>query len=162
EPTDKGVTEKSDEDGVAALQLDPGPPVNVVIPPQPFRPPPRAKPVTRAGLEELMSDEGEVSLGDRLAFDRLEQRLAGCPRYVGGDRSVFVGGRVATSGKVASIAAPKTKLGQCVAGIVQQVATPAGKDRLLSATYQFDDSDLPSVTAEPQGVPMVPGALPGA
>lgn len=159
EPTDKGVTETADEDGVAALQLDPGPPVNVVIPPQPFRPPPRAKPVTRTGLDELMSEEGEVSLGDRLAFDRLERALEGCTRYVGNDSQVTVGVRVATSGKVAAIAAPSTKLGQCVAKIVQGVATPAGKDRLLSASWSFDDSDLPSVTAAPDGVPYVPSSL---
>ena len=41
EPTDKGVNAPADEDGVASLQIDPGPPVNVVIPAQPFRPPPR-------------------------------------------------------------------------------------------------------------------------
>ncbi len=162
EPTDKGVTEAADEDGVAALQLDPGPPVNVVIPPQPFRPPPRAKPVTRTGLEDLISDEGEPTLGDRLAFDRIEARVADCTRYVGNESQVTLGVRVATSGKVAGIAAPSTKLGDCVAKVVQQVAAPAGKDRLLSATYSFDDSDLPRVTAQPDGVPDVPPELPGA
>lgn len=159
EPTDKGVTEAADEDGVAALQLDPGPAVNVVIPPQPFRPPPRAKPVTRAGLDELMSDEGEVSLGDRLAFDRLERPLEGCTRYVGAEAQVSIGVRVATSGKVAAIAAPASKLGQCVAKVAQTVGTPPGKDRLLSATYSFDDSDLPSVSAEAEGVPSAPNPL---
>ena len=41
EPRDKGLTAVTDEDGVASLQIDPGPAVNVVIPPMPFRPPPR-------------------------------------------------------------------------------------------------------------------------
>jgi len=162
EPTDKGVTEAADEDGVASLQLDPGPAVNVVIPPQPFRPPPRAKPVTRTGLDDLISEEGEPTLGDRLAFDRIEARVADCTRYVGGDSQVTLGVRLATSGKVAGIAAPSTKLGECVARVVQTLAAPAGKDRLLSATYSFDDSDLPRVTAEPDGVPDVPGELASA
>ncbi len=83
EPKDKGVTAPADEDGVAALQLDPGPAVNVVVPALPFRPPPRAHPVTRSSLNVLMNDEGEPSLGDRLAFDRLEPKLAECARYVG-------------------------------------------------------------------------------
>ncbi|MBL8953897.1 MAG: hypothetical protein JNK82_24180 [Myxococcaceae bacterium] len=159
EPSDKGVTEPSDEDGVAALQLDPGPPVNVVIPAQPFRPPPRAKPVTRTGLEDLISDEGEPTLGDRLAFDRLEARVAECTRYVGNDSQVTLGVRIATSGKVAGIAAPSTKLGACVSKVVQSVATPAGKDRLLTASYTFDDSDLPALSAQPEGVPDVPESL---
>lgn len=162
EPTDKGTTQISDEDGVAALQIDPGPPVNVIIPPQPFRPPPRTRPVTRTSLDELMNEEGEPSLGDRLAFDRLEAALAGCTRYVGGDSTVNAGVRVGTNGRVAAVAAPQTRLGQCVGKTLQGLAAPPGKDRLLSATFAFDDSDLPRVSAEPQGVPQVPGELPGA
>ncbi|MCA2976769.1 MAG: hypothetical protein INH37_00650, partial [Myxococcaceae bacterium] len=40
EPTDEGLMATTDDDGVASLQLDPGPPVNVVVPAMPFRPPP--------------------------------------------------------------------------------------------------------------------------
>ena len=70
EPSDKGVNAPADEEGVASLQVDPGPPVNVVIPPQPFRPPPREKAVTRTGLYDLLdpeSSENRLSLSFRHA-----------------------------------------------------------------------------------------------
>jgi hypothetical protein len=156
EPTDKGVSAPADEDGVAALQLDPGPPVNVVVPPMPFRPPPRTKPVTRTGLQELMTGEGEPSLGDRLAFDRLEGRLGECARYVGQQNMVELGVRVSTSGSIAAKAVTPGKLGACVDKALGALALPAGKDRLLQATWSFDDSDLPKLSAQSEGTPSVP------
>jgi len=38
QPHDRGMEAELDEDGVASLQLDPGAPVNIVIPPPPWRP----------------------------------------------------------------------------------------------------------------------------
>lgn len=160
EPTDKGVSQAADEDGVAALQVDPGPPVNVVIPPQPFRPPPRARPVTRQNLQELMGDE-EPSLADRLAFDRLEGRLAQCTRYVN-ESQLTVGVRLTAAGTVAAVSAPSTKLGRCVGDAVRGLATAPGRDRLLSATFHFDDSDLPRLAAAAEGVPQAPEGLEAA
>jgi hypothetical protein len=43
DPSDKGVVAVADEDGVASLQVDPGPAVNVVIPPMPYRPRPKPR-----------------------------------------------------------------------------------------------------------------------
>src|SRR5262249_52338160 len=40
QPNDNGIDALLDEDGVASLQVDPGPPVNVVIPAAPYRPAP--------------------------------------------------------------------------------------------------------------------------
>jgi hypothetical protein len=62
EPTDRGTDTEVDEDGVASLQLDPGPAVNVVIPAAPLRPPPKAKAVQRTNFVDLLAEDGEVSL----------------------------------------------------------------------------------------------------
>jgi hypothetical protein len=159
EPTDKGVTAPADEDGVASLQLDPGPPVNVVVPPMPFRPPPRAKPVLRQELDEVMTGDGEVSLGDRLAFDRVEAKLGECARYVASTNTVAVSVRVTGSGSIAAKAASPGKLGDCVQRVLGGLSLPAGKDRLLQASFSFDDSDLPKLNATvestPANLPMV-------
>src|SRR6185295_12897628 len=54
QPGDPGITAELDEDGVASLQLDPGAPVNIVIPALPWRPSPRPPVVTRGEVRELV------------------------------------------------------------------------------------------------------------
>ena len=161
EPTDKGVNAAVDEDGVASLQIDPGPPVNVVIPAQPFRPPPRADVVTRGELYNLLDDQSsEPTLADRLAFDRLEKPLEGCARFVDvtGGQAQF-GIRASGGGVIAGMASPATRLGRCVEAIVRTVKLSAGKERLFDVTWSFNDSDLPKLTASAEGVPDVPAGL---
>ncbi|MBS1153159.1 MAG: hypothetical protein H6Q89_4857, partial [Myxococcaceae bacterium] len=162
EPTDKGVNAPVDEDGVATLQVDPGPPVNVVIRPQPFRPPPREDVVIRGELFNLLDpEESEPSLADRLAFDRLDGPLESCARFVddhSGGQAHF-GIRAGASGAIFAVAAPGNRLGRCVEGVVRNVKLAPGKERLFDVTWTFNDSDLPRVTASPEGVPQVPPAL---
>ncbi|HYO73042.1 MAG TPA: MG2 domain-containing protein, partial [Archangium sp.] len=61
DPRDEGVRAVTDEDGVAAFQLDPGPPINVVLPALPVRPAARPAPVRLGGLRDLLADEGDAS-----------------------------------------------------------------------------------------------------
>jgi hypothetical protein len=161
EPTDKGVNAPADEDGVASLQIDPGPPVNVVVRAQPFRPPPREDVVTRGELYNLLDDEAsEPTLADRLAFDRLDGPLETCARFVDDSSSeAHFGIRVAASGSIAAMAAPANRLGKCVEGVVRSAKLPAGKERLFDVSWNFNDGDLPRVSASPEGVPHVPPAL---
>ncbi len=161
EPTDKGVNAPVDEDGVASLQIDPGPPVNVVVPAQPFRPPPKEDAVVRGELLNLLDEEdAEPSLADRLAFDRLDGPLGSCARFVddSGSQAHF-GVRVFASGAVSAMAGPATRLGKCAEAIVKGVKLGAGKERLFDVSWNFNDSDLPSVSASAEGVPGVPEAL---
>ena len=152
EPTDKGTTAKTDEDGVASLQLDPGPPVNVVIPAMPFRPPPRADPVERSNLIDRLNDD-EVSLADRLVFDRSEAALEGCTRSVGGDGSVTAGVHVRASGALGGVAAPSTRLGKCVQRVLEGLRFEAGRERLYQVSYEFNDEDLPSLDVSVEAAP---------
>ncbi len=159
EPTDKGTNAEVDEDGVAFVQVDPGPAVNIVIPAMPFRPPPPTKLVRRVQLGERLGldDDGDVSLADRMAFDRLDVKLEKCARYVlDGGAQVSVGLLVHASGKLASLAAPRSKLGRCVEDVVTSLSLGAGKERFFDVAWTFDDSDLPNLTAEVDGMPGVP------
>ncbi len=160
EPTDKGTDAPVDEDGVASLQVDPGPPVNVVIPPLPFRPPPREKGVERSSLTDTLAEEGEPSLADRMAFDKLEGRLESCARYcTPGGQSVPVGVRVTPSGAVQGRSSPGGRMGQCLDGVLQGLAFGAGKERLFRAEFAFNDHELAKLTPSLEVVPEAPPGL---
>lgn len=159
EPTDKGTEAKVDEDGVASLQVDPGPPVNVIIPAMPFRPPPKTKLVTREGLSERLglNEDDDVSLADRMAFDRLDAKLEPCARYVlDGGANVNVGVLVRASGAVVSMAIPTSKLGKCMEGVLKGLQLGAGKERFFEATWNFNDAELPRFEVAVDGLPQVP------
>src|SRR5262249_52814995 len=110
---DPGIDAELDEDGVGSLQLDPGPAVNVVVPPKPFRPPPRPKPVVRGAVRELVAGGG-ASLEDQLAMDGWLPDLAACAKWVvSGSASIQVGLRADEGGALASVAAGPGPLGDC-------------------------------------------------
>lgn len=159
EPTDKGVVATSDEDGVATLQLDPGPAVNVIIPALPFRPPPKADPVTRTDLNDRLADD-EVSLADRLTFDRAETALANCTRYVGEKGGgVSYGLHVRASGAIAGIAGAPSRLSACVEKVLRGLKFAPADERLFGVSFQFNDEDLPRLNETSEGVPNVPPML---
>ncbi len=164
EPTDKGTDAVVDEDGVAIVQVDPGPAVTVVIPAMPFRPPAPTPFVTRQGLEErlaLNADESnEPSLADRMTFDRLDAKLEPCARYVlQGQGEASVAMLVRASGQVTGITVPPTKLGRCVKQVLAGVSFAAGPERFFTASWSFTDEELPRFEVELDGHPDVPGAL---
>lgn len=156
EARDKGTDAEADVDGVASLQVDPGPPVNVVIPPQPFRPPPAVKAVRRNSLYDLTGAGDEASLADRLALDRAESELARCARYSDGGSSPVIGLRVSAAGQVQGLAAPAGRLGACFEQVLGKVKLGAGKDRILSASFTVTDEEFPRLQVMPEGVPHVP------
>ena len=163
EPADKGTDAVVDEDGVASLQVDPGPAVNVVMPALPFRPPPKATQVTRTGLRDLLASE-EISLGDRLAFDRVEQKLTPCTRFAGGGNgnSAQVGLLVDPSGAVSATSVPAGRLGKCLREALGSLRLEGGHERLVQASYSFNDEDLPSMSSSVRGLPGVPSVVQSA
>ncbi|MEM9490183.1 MAG: MG2 domain-containing protein, partial [Myxococcota bacterium] len=83
-PSDQGIEAEADTDSVARIQIDPGPPVNVVIPPMPIRRPPGASPgqlVSQTRAAELVSN-GAAPLADRVAMDRWLAPLEACAKWV--------------------------------------------------------------------------------
>ncbi len=158
EPNDKGIAAETDEDGVASVQIDPGAPVNVVIPALPFRPAPKVSLVTRDEPEELIAGEG-ASLADQVEIDKWLAPLGACAKWVGatsddedggegGGNSARVGMRVDARGAVVTVGASGDPLGQCVANIVRSRRLPAGAERMYTVSFEFEDPELSTLSAE--------------
>lgn len=159
EPGDKGTEAPVDEDGVASVQLDPGPPVNIVIPAMPFRPPPPVQKVTRESLEDRLGDD-DVSFADRMTFDRLDARLESCSGRVNGAGEDQVTVLVHANGKIGALTSTHTSLGACVEKLVRETSFAAGKERFFDASWSFDDSELPRLYAtETEAAPNPPAGF---
>jgi hypothetical protein len=163
DPRDPGVRAVADEDGVAALQLDPGVPVNVVIPAMPVRLPPPPPPVALAGVEDLLAgDSEEASLRDQVVLERWLPAFFPCARFISPEdesAQVSLGIRVGTSGAVADVVSLPDRLGACLAEVARTRTLPPGRERMLSLTLQLINPQLPTLAVdvstaagEPQGV----------
>lgn len=135
---DKGVVVEADEDGVAALQLDPGPAVNVLVAPLPVRMPPQSPAVERTSLTEALGD-GEASLADITAIDKWNAAITPCARYANGDTTVTVSLRVDPSGRLArAIADDGDDASRCVASLLAgRSVGPATSTRMFALQYQL-------------------------
>lgn len=143
--SDPGVEAVVDEDGVAALQIDPGPAVNVVIPPAPWRPARRPPLVARGEVTELLTGQG-AALADQLELDRWVAGLATCGKWYADARpEARVALRVAASGAITTVAAGEGELAQCVARALRGRRLAAGAERMYTVPYRFRDPDLPSL-----------------
>jgi hypothetical protein len=156
---DKGIDASLDEDGVASLQLDPGAPVNVVIPALPYRPPPLPELVTRDQPEELISQEG-ASLADQVEMDRWLAALRPCALwYDDEDSGVSVGIRATTGGALTVVAAGSSALDRCVVNTLRTRRLPGGPDRMYSLTFSFVDPALPRLVASVDSALEIPEGL---
>jgi hypothetical protein len=150
--TDKGTETTVDEDGVASLQLDPGAPVNVVIPALPYRPTPKPALVARGDIEDLLGDG--ASLGDQVEMDKWLAPLGACAKWVGADESdgggeiASIGLRIDKGGAVVAVGANPTALGRCSADVLRGKHLPSGKDRLYRVQFTFTDPELPALHPE--------------
>jgi hypothetical protein len=157
--SDPGVEAALDEDGVAALQLDPGAPVNVVIPAAPWRPAPRRAEVTRGEPNELIGSEG-ASLDDQLEMDRWLVPLAACAKFFDPEEDQpQVGLRVSAAGAITQVSGGGTQLTQCVAGVLRGRRLPAAGERMYVVPFHFSDPDLPQLSVEVSGVAEEPPQL---
>ncbi|RKH33795.1 MG2 domain-containing protein [Corallococcus sicarius] len=153
DPADPGVRAVADEDGVAAFQLDPGPAVNVVVPPQPVRVQPRPPPVRLASARDLLNEEGQASMGDQLALERLLPALHPCARFVApstGSSTVTLAARVAPSGQVQDVAGADEGLDACVATVLRGRPLSSGRERMLALQFYVTDPGLPLLEPQPE------------
>ncbi|QRN96146.1 hypothetical protein JRI60_45180 [Archangium violaceum] len=151
DPRDEGVRAVTDEDGVAAFQLDPGPPVNVVIPAMPVRRVPPPPPVGLSSVRDLLSEDGEAGLEDQLALERWLGSLRPCARFVSaeeGSASVTLGVRVSSGGTVTDVATEDTPLATCLALAVRTRTLPPGRERMLALSLDVSDPGLPELSIE--------------
>lgn len=149
--TDTGTVATADADGVAAIQIDPGAPVTVVIPALPVRPPPKQQPIQRTGVRELITDEAPM-LADRLAMDRWTDALEPCARWVSGSpQSLSLGLMIEPSGAVSALTAGDSDLEQCIADRISRRSAAPGRRRLLQVDYQISDPELPTLNTTMTG-----------
>jgi hypothetical protein len=135
---DKGVVAVADEDGVAALQLDPGPAVNVVLPVMPLRLPPPPPEVERLSARELV--RSDIGLADLTALDALNGPIARCSRFVDGDiGEVTVTAQVEPSGLVRR-AVSDDVAGRCIADVLRGRSVGAGGARIFALRYRLRPS----------------------
>jgi hypothetical protein len=157
--TDPGLAAVLDEDGVASLQVDPGAPVNVVIPALPYRPPPLPDLVSRDEPEELVGQEG-ASLADQVEMDRWLAALRPCALwYDDEDNQVAVAIRASSAGALNVVAAGSTALDRCVVNTLRSKRLPGGGDRMYAMTFSFVDPALPRLVASVDSALDVPEGL---
>ncbi len=146
DPTAPALTATADADGVAVFQLDPGPPVNVLIEEPPKRTPPPPEPVSI----DQMSDptgQGTVSLADQRALDAARGRLDGCRRYVSTSaRSVRITA-VVNGGRIAEAHPAPGADSACVARALTGLAMPTGPRRAIELRGRLQPPPYPDVTA---------------
>ncbi len=159
QPSHNGYEALLDEDGVGSLQIDPGPPVNVVIPAPPFRPAPRPAPVTRGEVRELIGRQG-APLADQVEMDRWLPALAPCAKWFAAeDAEATLGLRVDRGGAVVMATAAPSALAQCAANVARGRRLPAGPDRMYAVSFTFTDPGLPSLGAAVEGTLGAPAGL---
>ncbi|MBI2375410.1 MAG: hypothetical protein HYV07_15550 [Deltaproteobacteria bacterium] len=157
EPTDPGLRAITDDDGVASFQLDPGPPVNVVVPPMPVRLPPVPPPVERSAAVDLF-DGQQARLEDQAQLDLFVPDLHACARFVaqGAEESVLAI-RVETSGRVAFIGHAEHPTSRCIADALRTKRLPQGRERLIRVTHTVTAPDRPRLSVEGiEGEPAAP------
>ena len=162
DPADPGQQARTDEDGVAALQLDPGPPVNVVVPAAPLRLPPPRPQATRGDGRELL-EQRSLNLAEQLGLDRLTRSLDGCAIYAGrGAVSATVALRVNSAGRVLSASGRDERADSCIARKLEGATVAAGAERVLAVTWQLDGTDLPTLQVQVDAVTGPPDGLSAA
>ncbi|GAB4569249.1 MAG: hypothetical protein Tsb0020_23300 [Haliangiales bacterium] len=137
-----------DEDSVARVQLDPGPPVSVVVPPVPVRPQQRARvePVVITSVTDLLSSEADrsPSMVDRLAIERWLEALSGCGKWVVDSADeVALGVRVSSAGAVTATSGTRSRLSECLEDTLRRQRLPAAGERLYALTLRVAPAPLP-------------------
>lgn len=155
EAADPGVKTETDEDGVAALQIDPGPAVNVVIPPPPFRPRVRAPSVGLGDVQDLISGEAPP-LADQRVMDVWPRLLEPCARFVQHEaKAATVVLRADPAGVITETSDDGQPLTRCLASALRTRRLPAGSERLYTVELTVDEPDLPWIEASIEGGPFV-------
>ncbi|MBN2799958.1 MAG: hypothetical protein JXX28_12500 [Deltaproteobacteria bacterium] len=155
QPDAPGYQGRTDEDGVGALQLDPGDPVTVVIPPPPHRPRPvTAPPPTLSQGRELTTGAG-LSLAERRALDGALPAITDCALLSVGGASARLGVQVAPGGQVLRVVEEPSALGSCVGRAVRGVRFPLGSFRTYDLSWSVPDPMKPSLSVSASGVGQV-------
>lgn len=148
DPTAPTREATADEDGVVALQLDPGAPVTVVRPAPPVRVRPYLPDPPSLVSASHVLDGRALDLAERRALDAATARIADCGDFVrsavdGGAVEVRVGVR-ASGGRIVDVLTGEDPVEQCVGAAVRGLAFPTRGTFALS--WSVPDSLVPALT----------------
>ncbi len=155
--SDKGIVEKTDADGVARFQLDPGEPVTVVVPALPWRPPTlrTISTLTVSDVTDALSGESP-DLTTRAMLDRWASHATGCGALIAGSdaTSVTVSALVDGGGRVLKTSAGNEDplVNACVASSLTGSAPADGHDRLWQFSLSLAGPETPWLSASTQSV----------
>jgi hypothetical protein len=149
-PTDKGLDTTLDEDGVGRVQLDPGPPVSIVIPPQPVRTIPRKKStiVRYSGIDDHLTG-AEPTMKDMVALEQWLAPLERCAKFKteGDGDNQYLALHVAPSGAIVASMASDNAAARCALGAVRGKRLPPGQARFFTIELAYNDNHLPALEA---------------
>lgn len=157
DPTDEGIVAVADADGVAALQLDPGSPVNVVVPPMPIRPPPRPPAVRIQNIEERIA--GAYVLADRKVIDGWRDAFERCSYLVSdAEEQLVLGLAVAPDGRIHGVSSGDSPAARCAGDVVRGRSLGRDAERLYRITVALQ-ADLPTLDVVGEGIPELPSPV---
>lgn len=137
---------QTDEDGVASLQLDPGDPVTVVVPPAPVRARPLQPPAPVMTQAKELLEGRALDLAERRAVDAMLPSVAACGDWARGDVDVSLGLGVSAGGGVTRVlASDERAVDRCVAAAARLLRFPAGSQRTLRLDWRVPDSLRPAL-----------------
>lgn len=142
DPLGKSIEATTDEDGVAAVQIDPGDPVTVVLPAPPLRVRPfLPDPPRLASGQDVRG--GSLELADRRGLDQLHPAIASCGQYATSNTKVKLAVQVRANGTVRRVLGPDDRLGRCVARATQRARFARGEARVLTLQWLVPDTRQP-------------------
>ncbi|MCA9567292.1 MAG: hypothetical protein KC656_05595 [Myxococcales bacterium] len=152
QPDEPEMKARTDEDGVASIQLDPGEPVTLVTEPPPLRPRPFSPAAPRFQRANAHPGGRGLTLDERRAMDRLHPGISACGVNTVGDQTVQIGVQVASSGAVTGVLANEGRLASCVASVMRGARMPVGEPRTYDLAWVVPDSLVPSLDMDWAGV----------
>jgi len=139
----EAVHARTDADGVAALQLDPGQPGSVLVPPAPVRPPlPTEHSLVHREHADDLYNPMVVSIDERVALDAWSPALEPCADLVptGQAAKVRLVVELNVTGGVVEVLDDGRDLDRCVAGRVRGLRGFPGAPRLYDLMWKLDAS----------------------
>lgn len=142
------MTARTDVDGVASLQLDPGDPVTIVHPAPPQRIRPFEPEEVRLQRGQRQPGSESLSMVERRALDQLHPALALCGDLTRSASNTPVTVQVDAAGRMAEAVGQPTPLGRCVEAAMTGLRLPPGPVRTYELNWVIPDSLRPAFTVQ--------------
>ena len=155
--SDPGVVATTDEESVAAVQLDPGEPVSVLVPPVPVRASPtQSGSISRSSVTDLFSD-APLTLQQQFALSDWEPELASCTDWLDPHQSSShhtLGILMAASGQVQRVVDIEGPVESCLADRIRKQKGVPGSPHLYRITWVLRPTPGAQLKTSVQSVPL--------